>query len=58
MQIEFEARLAKVGDELVIPLPSTVSQELKWTEGDVMTTVADEAGATIKVRRVRGSAKA
>lgn len=51
MPIEFEAKLAKVGDELVIPLPPVVNQELKWGEGDVVTTVADDTGAVIKIHR-------
>jgi hypothetical protein len=54
MRVEFEAKLARVGDELVMPLPSVVYQELKWAEGDVMTTVADEAGAVIEIRRTEG----
>ena len=54
MRVEFEAQLARVGDELVMPLPSVVYQELKWAEGDVMTTVADETGAVIKVSHPEG----
>lgn len=55
MPVEFQVKLIRIGDELVLPLPTVVCQDFRWTEGDVMKTVVDEEGAIIKALHQPGS---